>query len=322
MDTLKKEKFSHAQISVMRDVIYRSEGQTYIALPGQAFPLYDIHAGVSRCPTSLWIYAAAQEPGNKFLMSDGDFWNIDNLPQSQQSHEPRPLARLGEPGGIRIINATEGLPGIPSAYAIDSSRHGVEQHYMHANDFMQMQGRCKSTTTSGRRFLPHIYIKNNAKADKLFPDSHKYEMWIPERNWFGLGKEKLVRTEMICTDIPVLITTIEKLLPKLGYPNNATVYDIIPRYMGMLYKFAEVTMESKLYLGPEVLNGVDVPDMVTRQQYDGINSYHAYDRPITTRPYVKDNIWGQFEEDWAKFKTALRDQTFINYMTANLTHIW
>lgn len=322
IETLNTSERRHAHTALLRDVIYRSDGKSYIALPGQAFPLYDIHEGITRCPTSLWIYAAVIEPGNKFLMDDGNFWNIDSLPQSQQAAEPRPLARLGEPGGVRIINVTEGLPGLPSIYSIDSGRAGVEHHALAANDFVQLQGRCKSTTMSGRRFMPYIYIRNTMITDKIFPDSCKYEMWIPERNWFGLGKEKLVRTDMIRTDIPVMLTAVEKLLPRLGYQKGATVYDILPMYLKMLYRFAEVTRESKLYLGPEVLNGNDVPDMITRQEYDDYHSTYAYDRPIVTRPYKQADIWGDFEEDWTKLKTALREQTFINYMTADLTPMW
>lgn len=310
----------HLTVQLMRDLIYRNNDVDYIALPGQAFPIFDIDKGVSRHPVSLWVYTAVANQAGKFFMDNGHFIHPGSLTLSSQSNAPRHLNTLGAPGGVRISRVTTGLPGLSSFRSIDSLKPGIEFHPMEGWDFVQMAGRCTGITTTGRRFMPYIYIENNCVADKLFHDSCKYDMWIPTKGWFGMGKEKMEMREMIRTDIPVMLTALENLIPILGYKDN--VDSMTALYLSMIYSFAATTKADKLYIGPEMVNSDPAPDLLTRDEYDGIGATACADRPTITREFDKQNIWKPFEEDWFKLKEALDNHSFINDHARALTPMW
>ena len=311
----------HLKVQLMRDLVYSVDNTDYIALPGQAFPIFTIGGTSNPYPVSLWVYTAVIDQAGRFFLENGHFGHPGSAYVNQCANAPRPGAILGAPGGVRISHISRGLPGLPVAQSIDSWKPGITLHKMEGWDFVQMEGRCASVTTTGRRFMPSIYIENTSVTDKMFPDSCKYEMWIPKKGWFGYKKDKLEKREMICTDIPVMLTALEHLIPTLGY-SNKTVDSMVTLYLSLLDDFCNVTRADTFFIGPEVLNGNDVPDLVTREEYNDIGSTVCFDRPTIARAFDKKNIWQPFEEDWFKLKSAFENGSFIDIRTRGLTPVW
>lgn len=328
MDNYEVTDNKHLSITSMCDVTYKNYGKEFIAIPGQAFPIYNIAKGVVPHAARMWLYTAVSNSSEKLWMDDNQFYRLSELPFNTWTGSP--IGNLGRPGGIQVIHATFGMPGLTSRRSVDDFRRAIHNYPLPAGVFYKLNEMANSaTTTLHKRLMPCIFAELNSTMDKIYPDHRKMQMWVPvDRKWYTLGTEFMKKVDVVRLDMPVMMTPLEDLLDARKLPYSRPHDQAITTYMRMLSEFRYRTGAEMLYLGHLTENlFADCSELVTRQEYDFLKpdpdrcKNHRLKRKRTLEGLDSKTPLLDLEDDYGLIKRVFSSKSFLPPETLSWNHL-